>query len=171
MRCPRPIAMTPLRKDLVNVRQVPIAQTAVRCGIDARFFRQFARRGMRERFARFNASRHRLPMVGKVGALDQQHVKLGGINDDEDRNGFFVTHLAWSSRRPCCEVEERGYSTRSLNSGAPGAARITVASTLRTPRILRAALSRIRRLRAKCPRASSIRSDALCDRSLHDSTQ
>src|SRR5439155_3158200 len=84
------ITMAPLRKDLVNVRKLPIAHTAIGCGIDSGLLGELSRGGMFERFSRVDASRHRLPVLGKISALHQQNVELPRINDDEDRNGLLV---------------------------------------------------------------------------------
>src|SRR5215211_9562289 len=82
LRCSRRIAMLPLRKDLEYVRNAPVAHATVCTCIDSRFFGELADRRVRKRFTGLNASRHRLPMVRIVGALDQQYLELWRINDD-----------------------------------------------------------------------------------------
>ena len=51
-------------------------------------------------FTDLDTSRHRLPMVGVIGALDQQHIEIGRVNDDEDGNGLLVAQKAGPSASP-----------------------------------------------------------------------
>jgi hypothetical protein len=39
---------------------------------------------------RILGARHRLPKVWLIGALDQQHLQVGAVDDDEDGFGDFV---------------------------------------------------------------------------------
>src|SRR5437660_11088 len=113
----RRITMAPLRKDLVNVRKLPIAHTAVSCGIDSGLLGELSRGGMLERLSRLDASRHRLPVLGKISALHQQNVELPRINDDEDRNGLLVMHVDWSFRGRCRSAEEPAFYIRAQKTG------------------------------------------------------
>ena len=99
LRCPRWITMPPLREDLEYVRKVPVAHAPVGGGIDSRLLGELAHGGIVQRFTDLDTSRHRLPMVGVIGALDQQHIEIGRVNDDEDGNGLLVAQEAGSSLR------------------------------------------------------------------------
>ena len=69
------VAVAPARIDLVDVRELPVDEPAVRRGVDAGLLEELAVRGLAQRFAGFLAARDRLPVAGSVGALDQQHAR------------------------------------------------------------------------------------------------
>jgi hypothetical protein len=53
-------------------------------------FAQLARRRRGERLAGFLAPGHRLPVAGRVGALDQQHAQVRRVDDDQRRDRDLV---------------------------------------------------------------------------------
>ena len=75
--------------DFVDVGEVPVAQLAAD-GIDveAGFFQHLApRRFCRRLVQAVLGAGDALPVARMVGALDQQHLQIGRVDDDEDRLG------------------------------------------------------------------------------------
>ena len=74
-------------------RRSPAASRAGRCSacpaaVDAGFLDHLARRGVRERLVLVVlAAGHRLPEVGRIGAVDQQHVERRRVDHDQHRLG------------------------------------------------------------------------------------
>ena len=88
------VAVAPGCVDLVDVRQMPVDEgDLVAVGDDARFFEQFAGRRFHQRFVgAVEGTGDGLPEAGTVGAFDQEHVQVGGVDDDQDGFGDFVGH-------------------------------------------------------------------------------
>lgn len=88
---PRWIAVPPLRENLIHIAQAPIDQAAGIRRVYTRFLAQFARRRCGQRLPRFLASGYGLPVIGEIGAFEQQYLQVKVINDDQGRDRNFVT--------------------------------------------------------------------------------
>jgi hypothetical protein len=78
-------AMAPLRKNLEGIGDVPGRKAPAR-RIDAGLFAHFARRGRGVRLAgQVERAGDRLPEARARGALEEQHLALCGVHDNEDR--------------------------------------------------------------------------------------
>src|SRR5205085_5936260 len=76
----RRVAVPPHRIDFVDVLQVPSLE-AVPVGVDARLLGHLADRGIAQALAGILAAGDRLPEARAVGALEQQHLERGGVDD------------------------------------------------------------------------------------------
>ena len=80
--------------------------------------------GREQRLSRFLAAGHRLPMVRKVGALDEQHGAIRGVNEDEHRNGLLVRHLPQPVRQAGRQATNvQNPTCRSFQNSAASASR------------------------------------------------
>src|SRR5450830_23181 len=91
----RCIAVAPDGVDLVDIRQLPVAQhDVVAIGDDTGLLEQLARRRLQQRLVDgVDGTGHRLPKAGLARALDQQHVELARMDNDQYGNGNFMAHI------------------------------------------------------------------------------
>src|SRR5579862_2758891 len=81
----RRIAMPPFRIDFVDVLKFPVFEHMT-ARVDPGFLGDFTDRRVAQRFSLVLASRDRLPESRVVGALEQQHLELPGMDHDERRD-------------------------------------------------------------------------------------
>ena len=116
---PGGIPVPPLRKDLVDVGDLPVGEAAVGGGVDAGLLAQFARRRFEQRLAGLLAARDRLPMPGEVGTLDQQHPQIARVDQDQRRDrdlGRHRAHAASAAPAPAAsDVPQRGARARRFS--------------------------------------------------------
>jgi hypothetical protein len=90
VRGARGISVAPLREYLVVVRHVPVDKAAIGGGVDAGLLAKFARRGLGEGLTGLLAPGDRLPMGGKIGALEKQDAQVRRVDQDQSRNRCLV---------------------------------------------------------------------------------
>mmetsp|Transcript_59425 Transcript_59425/g.140451 ORF Transcript_59425/g.140451 Transcript_59425/m.140451 type:complete len:206 (-) Transcript_59425:710-1327(-) len=85
----RRIAVPPVRIDVVDVGELPVRQHAAeRVDIEAGLLQHLTARRLGRRLIRaVQRAGHALPVARVVGPLDQQHLQVGRVDDDEDRFG------------------------------------------------------------------------------------
>ena len=83
------VTVPPFGVNLIHVLLLPISQHKL-AGIEPGFFRDFPQRRLAQGLTRILAAGHRLPVAGMIGAFHEQHLQVGGMDHDQDRDGSFV---------------------------------------------------------------------------------
>ena len=86
VRHPGGIAVAPAIIDFVAVFDAPLREIELR-GVEPGFLAHFANRGLLQRFAGILRAGDRLPEARRIGALHQQHLAVGRVNQHQHRYG------------------------------------------------------------------------------------
>src|SRR4051794_36822192 len=119
VRRSRGVSMPPLREDLVLTGLLPVGEAAEWASIDTRFLGELTQRRRHQCLAGFLASGDRLPVIGKIRALQQEHLEIIRVYEYQHRDRDLVTAYPVHGR-----VRGSGAVVRSRHQGIAHARKI-----------------------------------------------